>query len=70
MKSKGISIASVCALCKNQEETLDHLLWHCPKTRNIWKWVADSFHTNENFVCLEETEKMGAWQWLSEGRPQ
>lgn len=38
LKFRGFSMASMCPLRRNAEETVDHLCIHCPK---IWKmWIA------------------------------
>ncbi|XP_026433409.1 uncharacterized protein LOC113330814 [Papaver somniferum] len=38
-----IQIANKCCLCNSEEETLDHLLWHCFFAEKAWKWIADIF---------------------------
>ena len=47
LKKKGRALANKCFLC-GEEETIDHLLVHCPKVRVLWdlllaivgvKWV-------------------------------
>ena len=36
LKKRGFSLASRCALCGKDEESLEHLLIHCPKVWCMW----------------------------------
>eukprot|EP00249_Psilotum_nudum_P026170 c316_g1_i1 orf=466-654(+) len=31
------SISGLCPWCKRDKESLTHLFWACPATRNFWK---------------------------------
>ena len=33
-----------CYMCKAEEETVDHLLLHCPKASTLWQSVCALFH--------------------------
>ena len=35
-KKRGFQMASMCPLCGNAEEDLDHLLLHCPLVWGLW----------------------------------
>ena len=37
LKKKGRALANRCFLCGKEEETVDHLLIHCPQTKVIWE---------------------------------
>ena len=39
LKKRGRSIANRCYLCEEEEETLNHLLVHCPKARMLWDLI-------------------------------
>ena len=36
IKKRGRALANRCFLCGNDEETIDHLLLHCPVARLLW----------------------------------
>ena len=36
IKKRGRALANRCFLCKKDEETIDHLLLHCPVARLLW----------------------------------
>ena len=36
LQKRGFSLASRCPLCKEAEETMEHLLIHCPKIWSMW----------------------------------
>ena len=36
LKKRGITLANRCFLCEEEEETIDHMLIHCPTTRMLW----------------------------------
>ena len=40
---RGWSIVNRCILCKENEESADHILIHCGKTRELWTVVLSSF---------------------------
>ena len=35
-----------CSFCNQADETLLHMFWDCPKTRNFWLHVQSWIHTN------------------------
>nr|CAN60781.1 hypothetical protein VITISV_022451 [Vitis vinifera] len=43
LKRFGRSIPNRCFLCKNEEETIDHLLLFCEKTRMLWLLILSLF---------------------------
>ncbi|RVW56571.1 hypothetical protein CK203_086726 [Vitis vinifera] len=40
---RGWSMANRCNLCKENEETVNHILIHCGKTRDLWNLLFSSF---------------------------
>ena len=36
LQKRGFSLANRCHLCFEDEETVEHLLLHCVKTRVLW----------------------------------
>ncbi|RVW34126.1 hypothetical protein CK203_084378 [Vitis vinifera] len=40
---RGWSMANRCNLCKENEETVNHILIHCDKTRDLWNLLFSSF---------------------------
>ena len=44
---KGFQGPSRCCLCKDQQESIDHLMDACPFSSSLWDYVAEAFrHTN------------------------
>ena len=43
LKKRGFSLASRCALCGKDEESLEHLLIHCPKVWCMWTAIFSLF---------------------------
>ena len=39
LKKRGRPLANRCYLCEEEEETLNHLLVHCPKVRMLWELI-------------------------------
>ncbi|GLJ07337.1 hypothetical protein SUGI_0064720 [Cryptomeria japonica] len=39
LKTIGIASLSVCILCKENEETADHLLYWCSYSKKVWDWL-------------------------------
>ena len=42
-KKMGTSDTSLCRICNNQEETLEHLFLTCPYVENLWAKIKTSF---------------------------
>ena len=42
LQRRGFSLANRCFLCLSEEETMDHLLLHCIKTRVLWNGTSFS----------------------------
>ena len=40
---RGWSMVNRCNLCKENEESADHILIHCDKTRKLWNSLLSSF---------------------------
>ena len=43
LKRRGWSIANRCLLCCAEEESINHILIHCTKTRVLWELLFASF---------------------------
>ena len=43
MQKRGVSLASICLLCKRQGESLDHIFLFCPFAARIWSCMAEKF---------------------------
>lgn len=39
----GLKLANKCVMCNVEEESLEHLLWHCSFVQKAWSWLADIF---------------------------
>jgi hypothetical protein len=64
LKRKGFVLASWCCMCKNTEETVDHLLIHCWFARQLWIFVFQS--VGINWVLPHHVPEMlfGWWNWF------
>ena len=43
VQMRGFSLANRCFLCHSEEETIDHILLHCAKTRSLWELLFTLF---------------------------
>ena len=43
IQKRGWALANKCFMCLEKEETIDHLLLHCTKTRVLWDLVFNLF---------------------------
>ncbi|XP_026455275.1 uncharacterized protein LOC113356376 [Papaver somniferum] len=39
-----INLVNRCYLCKAEEETLAHILWHCHFAAQVWDWITSIFN--------------------------
>ena len=46
LKRRGWILANRCFLCCAEEETINHILVHCPKARVLWDLVFSLFGVN------------------------
>lgn len=47
---RRLHLASFCVLCKQQGDDLDHILWHCQYTKQLWAKVCNLFSVYAIFV--------------------
>ena len=64
LKKKGFVLASWCCMCKNAEETVDHLLLHCWVARQLWNFVF--LFVGIDWVLLLHVSNLlfGWWNWF------
>ena len=43
LMKRGWSMANRYSLCKDNEESVDHILLHCDKTREFWTLLLTTF---------------------------
>ena len=43
VQKRGWALANRCFMCLQNEETIDHLLFHCSKTRVLWELLFTLF---------------------------
>ena len=43
LMKRGWSMVNRCSLCKDNEESMDHILIHCGKTKELWTLLLSSF---------------------------
>ncbi|KAJ4713976.1 Ribonuclease H protein [Melia azedarach] len=62
LRSRGICIVSVCALCDNASvsETMDHLFVECVFAQQIWRWLSSLFRLK--LPPLYYTSEL--WDWI------
>ncbi|GLJ53973.1 hypothetical protein SUGI_1154190 [Cryptomeria japonica] len=65
LKSIGISGPNWCIMCKQQEESIDRLLYWCPFASQCWDWLLDLLH----FPTVKNlTLKDFLLSWLTKGK--
>ena len=37
LKRRGVTLANRCFLCEEEEESIEHLLIHCPRAKMLWE---------------------------------
>lgn len=52
-------MASICRLCKRAEENLEHLIWSCPFSTRIWRWIATLFGFNRDYHSFKQAIDAG-----------
>jgi hypothetical protein len=64
LKKKGFVLAGWCCMCKNAEETVDHLLLHCWFARQLWSFVFQCVGIDW-VIPLHVSELLfGWWNWF------
>ena len=43
LQKRGCALASRCYLCQRHEESIDHILFHCVKTKTLWALLFSMF---------------------------
>ncbi|RVX03362.1 hypothetical protein CK203_019838 [Vitis vinifera] len=55
LKRRGWSLANRCFLCCDDEETINHILIHCPKAKVLWNLMFTMFRVNWVFSSRLKT---------------
>ena len=45
LKRRGWTLVDRCFMCKDEEESIEHIVFHCPKARILWQLVFLLFGT-------------------------
>ena len=59
LQRRGFSLANRCFLCLSEEETVDHLLLHCIKTRVLWNLLFSLFGISWTLSCSVKATLLG-----------
>ncbi|KAF5481319.1 hypothetical protein F2P56_001980 [Juglans regia] len=59
--SKKVIDNPLCPICLRGDETMMHVLWHCPATRDVW---AESLRASQKW-CVNEAGLLKLWEDLS-----
>ena len=69
LKKRGLPLASRCPLCKEAEETIEHLLIHCPKTWSLWTTLFNV--ARGGWICpFSAKDPFLRWPCLSWGKKE
>ncbi|KAF6146391.1 hypothetical protein GIB67_040319 [Kingdonia uniflora] len=52
---RGLILISICSFCLCNLETLNHLIWQCSYSKQLWDWLASFFHIQAVFANLKQT---------------
>ena len=67
LQRRGFSLANRCFLCLSEEETVDHLLLHCVKTRVLWNLLFSLFGISWTLSCTVKATLLG-WNEVFVGK--
>ena len=67
VQKRGWTLANRCYLCQVHEESIDHLLLHCKKTREVWKLFFTLFAVHWVFPSLVRETLLG-WKGAFVGK--
>lgn len=59
LSRRGVNFPSMCRLCRSEEETLEHLIWHCKFSKQLWRWVTKFFSIRYNFQSIMKAIRQG-----------
>ncbi|XP_026411069.1 uncharacterized protein LOC113306335 [Papaver somniferum] len=43
MRKMGYDMVSRCCICQEEQDNMDHTLWHCKFSLEIWSWLSSLF---------------------------
>ncbi|KAF5201716.1 hypothetical protein FRX31_008699 [Thalictrum thalictroides] len=64
-QSIGVSLASICRVCKGGEDSVTHVVWHCPMAQRLWQWARRRFKMTGNCLNFQVAMKgKDSWSLL------
>ena len=67
VQKRGWTLKNICYLCQAHEESIDHLLLHCEKTREVWNLFFTLFEVYWVFPSSVR-ETFLEWKWSFVGK--
>ena len=67
VKKRGRALANRCYFCQVDEESIDHLLLHCEKSRALWEMLFTRFGVSWVFMSLVRETLLG-WNGFFVGK--
>lgn len=58
LSQKQVPVSVVCQVCKNGEETVEHILCHCTLAAQCWQRVLPRFSVNGNYNFFQWWQKV------------
>lgn len=47
MRKNGYDIVSICFICVAEQDCMNHTLWKCEFSINVWSWICSIFGFNK-----------------------
>uniref|UniRef100_A0A2N9FRJ8 Reverse transcriptase domain-containing protein n=1 Tax=Fagus sylvatica TaxID=28930 RepID=A0A2N9FRJ8_FAGSY len=64
LKQRGLVLAGWCCMCKNADESVNHLLLHCGVARQLWSFVFQFVGIEWVIPSRVSDLLFGWWNWL------
>lgn len=52
LQKRGCTTVSVCCFCYQNQESMEHIFFHCSYARSLWSWLGSVINCNMNSITL------------------
>ncbi|CAL0318467.1 unnamed protein product [Lupinus luteus] len=66
LKTRGCSLASICNLCRKNEDSSNHIFFNCQFARTLWDWLSSILNISIDLTSISSVLKATQLNWSAQ----